>query len=234
MPVADRPPPPPPRRRTTRPGRGPVYDIRRASGLRLAERVAAQTERDHLVHQLRDLDDQLAALSAERRELVNQLSHVRDRLYPPIPWCHGRRPPNIDTAPLPPLIEGAQGLAGRWLRSTCRDILRRHGATSLRELHGLLHRYGYFVSARHPVSALSDAMRYEVRSGRARRVERGVYELRGGGPPPRGGAPLEQRPMWRSQDRTPLDPDLDEDPGTWAADGGLDQAITNLLRHGPP
>jgi hypothetical protein len=46
---------------------------------------------------------------------------------------------------------------------------------SLLELHVLLHLYGYEVHGRSPAKALSDAMRYEVREGRAERPQRGRY-----------------------------------------------------------
>jgi hypothetical protein len=207
--------------------------------MHLAERVAVQTERDQLVHRLRALDDQLAELTDQRLELVARLRLTRERLYPPIPWTHGRRPPDLDTAPLPPIVDGAQPLTGRALRAACRAILRQHGATSLRDLHGLLHRYGYLVNARRPVAALSDAMRYEVEQGRARRIARGVYELREGNPrrSPGGSHPgslAEMLPAWRQHGASPLDPVLDEDPSTWCADGGREGPVTSLATHDPP
>jgi hypothetical protein len=208
--------------------------------MHLAERVLVQTERDQLVHELGVLDDQLAELSAQRLALVARLRRTRELLYPPVPWSHGRRPPDLDTAPLPPIVDGAEPLIGRALRAACRAVLARHGATSLRDLHGLLHRYGYVVSARRPVAALSDAMRYEVEQGRARRIQRGVYELRTDGAQrrrARGDHPrtlAELQPGWRRHGSSPLDPVLDEDPSTWVADGGRDGPITNLATHDPP
>ena len=79
---------------------------------------------------------------------------------------------------MPPAPEHAQPLSGRALRATCVAILRRHGATSLLELHGLLHRYGYLMASTRPVTALSDAMAYEVEHGRRAACDRGVYEAR--------------------------------------------------------
>ena len=107
---------------------------------------------------------------------MDALTELREQLYPPVPWAKGRRPPDVDRSPLPPATEGSQAISGRDLRITCLTILRRHGALCLPELHGLLHRYGYLIAATRPVTALSDAMAYEVEHGRARRVERGVYE----------------------------------------------------------
>ena len=120
---------PPPRPRRHRAGHGSVYDIRRASGLRLAERVSLQTRRDDLVHDLARIDAQLLALSQERQQVMAELHDLREALYPPIPWSHGRRPPDLDAAPLPPAPPDAVALVGRPLRAACRQILRRHGAT---------------------------------------------------------------------------------------------------------
>jgi hypothetical protein len=212
--------PPPRDRRRVRSGRGSIYDVRRASGLRLRQRVQLQTTRDELVADLRVVDEQLDALSRQRRDLVDQLADLRDTLYPPIPWCHGRRPPAIDVAPLPPATPAAESLVGRPLRAACLEILRRHGALPLRELHGLLHRYGYVIGSRRPVAALSDAMRHEVQAGRARRLERGVYGLpdtpdRRNRRKPR--PPRVPRDSWRwsRTGQSPLDPSADEDPPTW-------------------
>jgi hypothetical protein len=202
-------------------GRGPIHDIRRASGMRRSLRTVLQTERDDVVHQLAELDRQLLDLSHARRALVDQLADLRDQLYPPIPWCHGRRPPDLDVPPLPPATADPEVLVGRPLRAACRAILRRHGTTSLRELHGLLHRYGYVIGSRRPVAALSDAMRHEVGAGRAVRVARGVYDLRPGRErhrvPRRTSAwPLPRdHATYQTSGTTPLDPDVDEDPATW-------------------
>lgn len=214
-PHPDLPPPAPGRR--TRPadslGRAPTLDLRRASGLNLWVRVERQTDRDALVHRLAQLDGRLEALSEERRAIVDALTDLRDELYPPVPWARGRRPPDLDRSPLPPAPAGSQPLGGRDLRGTCLTILRRHGALTLYELHGLLHRYGYLIASRRPVTALSDAMAYEVERQRARRVQRGVYEATDEAPGRRIAA--EPGGVWRTQQPSPLDPDLDEDPTTW-------------------
>src|SRR5699024_6219871 len=131
-------------------------------------RIERQTDRDALLHRLGQIDERLLSLSDERRGIVAALADIRDELYPVVPWCHGRRPPDLDAGPLPPVAADATAISGRHLRATCLAILRRHGPTSLRELHGLLHRYGYAVHAAHPVTCLSDAMAYEVEQRRAR------------------------------------------------------------------
>jgi hypothetical protein len=184
-------------------------------------RVDLQVERDALVQRLDRLDDELEELSRERQAIVAALTELREVLYPPIPWAKGRRPPDVDHAPLPPATEGSTALGGRDLRATCLTILRRHGALSLVELHGLLHRYGYVISARRPVTALSDAMAYEVEQRRARRVERGVYEAIDA-PPRRRHRPValprEPHAVWISARPAALDPDVDEDPDTWMSE----------------
>ena len=100
---APRPATPPP------PGRGPVLDIRRASGLPLRVRAERQADRDALVHRLQRSTADCVELSEERLDLVDELAAVRDELYPPIPWCHGRRPPDLDRGPLPAAPEGFRG-----------------------------------------------------------------------------------------------------------------------------
>ena len=194
-----------------------------------------QTERDALVHRLRQIDEQLVQVSDERRAIVDALAELREQLYPPVPWAKGRRPPDVDRSPLPPATEGSQAISGRDLRITCLTILRRHGTLCLPELHGLLHRYGYLIAATRPVTALSDAMAYEVEHGRARRVERGVYRATDRPDPTRRTAPpLEAFPSGPPpiDGPSPLDPDLDEDPGTWSTTDPQipsdPEAVTNL------
>jgi hypothetical protein len=225
MAVAPHPDLPPPRSRRVlpsdaRPGRAGVYDLRRASNLPLGARVERQVERDALVHRLRQLDDQLVRVSEERQAVVHALAELRDVLYPPVPWAKGRRPPDIDRAPLPAAPQGSQPLRARDLRATCLAILRRHGRLALPELHGLVHRYGYLVGAARPVQALADAMAYEVERGRARRPERGVYEPVPGHDPPTG--------------RSPLDRDLDEDPRTWADHPASEDTLEELIARSRP
>ncbi len=218
--------PPPDQRPASRPvdaaGRCGIHELRRASGLSLWVRVERQADRDALLHRLERIDDRLEELSEERRAVVGALAALRDELYPPVPWSKGRRPPDVDTSPLPPATEGSQALTGRDLRATCLAILRRHGPLTLRELHGLLHRYGYVVGARRPVTALSDAMAYEVERRRARRVERGVYKAADPRAPRQRRArrrppelASEPHGFWIEHRPSALDPDIDQDPYTW-------------------
>ena len=48
---------------------------------------------------------------------------------------------------------------------------------TLVEIHRELHLNGYAIASRHPVKRLADALAYETRKGRARRVDRGIYAL---------------------------------------------------------
>jgi len=222
-PHADLPPPRPrPRRPTDGCGRCGTHDLRRASGMSWWARVDLQVERDALLHRLERLDDELEELSRERQAIVAALTDLRELLYPPIPWAKGRRPPDVDHAPIPPATEGSTALSGRDLRATCLSILRRHGVLSLVELHGLVHRYGYVIGSRRPVTALSDAMAYEVEQQRARRVERGVYAAVDA-PPRRRHRPVtlprEPHGVWISARPSAPDPDLDEDPDSWTIAG---------------
>jgi len=199
-------------------GRCSTLELRRVSGLNLWARVDRQIERDALVNRLGRIDERLVQVSEERRTIVDALAELRDLLYPPVPWAKGRRPPDVDCSPMPPAAEGSQAIGGRDLRITCLTILRRHGALPLCELHGLLHRYGYLVAAARPVTALSDAMAYEVERGRAHRVERGVYKATDAPPlkartePPLGDAPVGS---WQGDGASRLDPDIEEDPAAW-------------------
>ena len=138
--------------------------------------------------------------------------------------------------PRPP--KGRRRISGRDLRIACLTILRRHGALKLPDLHALLHRYGYLIGAARPVTALSDAMAYETEHGRARRIDRGIYAATDR-PPPRSHTPptLDDRPGPGPVDGpTPLDPDLDEDPASWAPPEPLIPSdpgpVTNLPDHG--
>ena len=152
---------------------------RRHSGIPPTERRRLQVERDELLARLADIDHRLLDLTNKRRDLLAETESFRDLLWPIVPWQKGRRPPAHNEPPVPPLVTNADLLWGRPLRSAALGILARHGKTSLRELHALLHHYGYGIASRHPVRALADALGYEVDKHRAIRVERGVYTIDG-------------------------------------------------------
>lgn len=163
-------------------GRGTRADelsLRWASGLPRRARMNLHEEREELIAQLDEIDGQLRELQTRRAELVEQLRERRDILWPRVEQCHGRRPPVVDSPPLPPLVDKPTWLRGRRLRATCLALLRRErDPMPLRSLHAALHLHGYGIASPHPVRALSDALGYEVEMGRVQRVSRGVYQAR--------------------------------------------------------
>lgn len=136
-------------------------------------------------------------------------------------------PPGLPTPPGPRRRFPSRQLRRHELRSVCLTILRRHGPQRLRDLHGLLHCYGYFVASVRPVQRSGDAMAYEERCGRARRVARGTYEAVADAPePPRPGwwgpsPEPDPRPLpWVRPETDPgpplVDPRVADDPELWS------------------
>ncbi len=146
---------------------------RRVLGPRRAELSARQHD---LCDELDELDREAIEWSARRHALVTEIDHIHDQLWPRFERWHGRRPPRPDHPLLPALEPHADVVGGRRLRAVAITILRRHGLLSLRDLHGLIHAYGYCVYGTHPAKNLADAMGYEVEQGRADRIERGRYQ----------------------------------------------------------
>ena len=198
---------------------------------RLSNRLVAhlpRNVRNHLMgkrfdalERLDELDAALEALSRERLALLDNLDDLRATLWPIDPRSKGRRPPADHERALAPAADDARLLAGRRLRSMCMSILRRHGPLRLRDLHDLLHRYGYAVGGTEPVKVLADALGYEHDCGRARRIARGVYDADRrpgrGGPRGHGRDPLQPLAI-RSEPAAaepshegPPDPDLVDD-----------------------
>lgn len=146
--------------------------------------VALGAKRDRLLDylssatdELREIDRQLDDLARQRRQVAAHIHQARHSLWPNRSK-RGRKPAPDGTERLKPAPAGAIALWGRRLRAACRAILSTHdGALDLPELHARLHDRGNVVKSLHPVKALADAMAYEVEIGRARRVERGVYQL---------------------------------------------------------
>lgn len=182
--------------------------IRITSGLDRRTRLQLQIACEERLAAIRSIDNELDHLARKRRQLVSELSQARDDLWPAIPWKKGRRPPDFDEDPLPPVVEEPIWLFGRTLRSVCITILHRHGELPLRDLHALLHHYGFALATKYPVRVLSDAMGYECEQGRAARVRRGVYRAAAGHRPRPGrfGAeplgPVTAHPTWPAPDET--------------------------------
>jgi hypothetical protein len=155
---------------------------RRHSRLGHLTRLNLQVRRDALHADLATLDRELASMTAARIAMLDELDTLRERLWPIEPRQKGRRPPAHDQLPLAAIAADARPLWGHALRRFAVGLLDRHGATSLRDLHDLIHRYGYCIDSATPVKALGDALGYEADAGRARRVRRGVYESVARGP----------------------------------------------------
>ena len=134
-----------------------------------------------LAQLLHEHDRAAVAWAEQRRRIFDEMQRTHDLLWD-IDCFNGRQPPRPGEPPLPPTSEDPIHLYGRRLRTTCLAILARHGCQSLPELHTLVHLYGYAVANKSPGKALADAMAMEVREGRARRPERGHYEVTRGVP----------------------------------------------------
>jgi hypothetical protein len=198
--------------------------MRMAAGIPRFRRVELQVERDELLCRLDRLDVEAEALSGRRRELVGELTALRDRLYPRLRFAHGRRPPVHDRPPLPPAAEGAVLLRGRSLRRAALAMLARRGPMELPDLHAALHLAGYQIASAHPVKALADAMRHEVAEGHASRVRRGTYGLAKGWRPPS---------RWRPRDPCPVvDPVVFWSPEEWPGNGEASDGPAGVDRPG--
>lgn len=194
-----------------------LWRNRRAAGIPRHQRLRLQVERDDLLAELRATEEEINALTRRRLEVLGQVDGLRDRLWPALEDHRGRRPPLVGRLPLPVLAADARPLSGEALRHTCGVILRSTGPCSLSTLHALLHHHGYWIEAARPVQALADAMGYEARCGRLRRVSRGVYgaidEDDGDCGP---GTPLDAQPVDLGGSLDHLHPELMGDPITQA------------------
>ena len=223
-----RPPDPTPPASARR--RAQLNALRRASGLRPRERADLHRARFDLLDQLADLERQLADLIEQRLAVIDELADLREQLWPRHPRLHTRRPPTLDRAPVPPIAANARPLHGRHLRHACLNLLARYGPSTLTELHANLHIHGFSVEATNPVKALAEAMRYEVRLGRAQRTARATYATAtgpgatrrrripaGSQPGPALTTPAAPPTLPDLADAYPVDPDPDEhdDPGRW-------------------
>ena len=124
---------------------------------------------------LEGLDRELEVLTARRRAVLGRLRDYRTRLWPGMRGRHHRKTCRLEDEPMPPAALDAVPLWGGDLRRVMTAIVRRHGDVTLRELHGLIHCYGYTVDSVRPVQRLADAAAFEVRHGRMERIDRGVY-----------------------------------------------------------
>lgn len=146
--------------------RGTLHGIKRAR---------AMAEAAKLSQALAEAEQALSAAAAHYREARRRLGEVQEQLRPKL-GRRARQPAPDGSEQLPEVATDATDLWGRRLRSVALTLLRRSGRLTLIQLHALLHRHGYVINADSHVKILADAMGYEVDRGRARRVERGVYE----------------------------------------------------------
>src|SRR3954451_4906094 len=123
------------------------------------------------------IDDELVALSQERRALLDELGSLHEQLRPRWTGTRGRRRRVIShEEPLPPTAEQPTPLSGVELRAICLGFLHKaRGPLTLRQLHVLIHRAGYLIASWHPVRALAAALGHEADVGRLQRVRRGTY-----------------------------------------------------------
>lgn len=211
----------------------PPDPSRRPPGGTRAERAAPRTRRlfaeARALHataseRLTTIDATIEALVDQRLTCLDVLVDCRDQLRPRWGTRHSRRRASVDEAPFPEAPPSAEPVDGVSLRAVAVTILRRHGPQRLRDLHGLIHLYGYRIASVRPVQRLGDAMAYELRCGRVERLERGVYgptedhpgSRRYPSPPVDLGSPLPwERPI--TEPGPPhLDPDVANDPELWS------------------
>jgi len=180
--------------------------------------------------ELRTVDAELGELLDRRRRHLAVVDDMRDRLTRRSSGHHGgvRGRCGLEDAPIPPVPDHARPLEGVSLRAVCLRLLARHGPHRLRDLHGLLHCYGYAVAGPDPVKRLGDAMAYECQQGRVDRIDRATYRAVPGAevPQPRwlGVPPPPADPLpWSRPVADPgpplVDPDVADDPILWSGGG---------------
>ena len=142
---------------------------------------ALLADEDRARARIEEIDQALVDLAAERRDLLDRIRDVHHQLRPPVTNSRGRRRRAVShEEPLPPIEGEPTWLSGHELRAICLAFLRRTKvATTLRQLHVLLHRAGFGIAATYPVKTLADALGHESEAGRATRIRRGTYQLAG-------------------------------------------------------
>lgn len=141
------------------------------------ERLLA--EEDSARARIQQIDQALVDLATERRTLLQRIRDAQDQLRPAIMNSRGRRRRSVShEEPLPPIDGEPTWLSGRELRAICLAFLRRtRVATTLRQLHVLLHRAGYGIASSYPAKTLADALGHETESGRVTRTRRATYQI---------------------------------------------------------
>ena len=127
------------------------------------------------------VDEQQRRLAVRYAELRDELESLHAVLWPTTPGYEHRktrRPPLPGPTHVPPPRPDAVPVRGRALRRAVLQILRNARAPiRLGDVHRMLHLTGHRLTSENPVKQLADALAYEERKGRVRRVARGTYEL---------------------------------------------------------
>jgi hypothetical protein len=156
-----------------------VFSVRRLSPLR--DRHTILERRDELIAAAVAVDERQQRLATQMTALRTELRTLRDRLWPAQPgraFRNTRRPRIGGPAPIPPPTRNAIPVRGADLRFAALGVLVRSGSPmTLPEIHRALHLTGFRISGAHVVKQLADALGYEHRHGRARRVARGTYAI---------------------------------------------------------
>jgi hypothetical protein len=141
-----------------------------------AERVIAAYQ-DHVLAELRSIDERAATLAAWREAIVAELRRCRDARG----WVdmHRRRAPlpgDVDAEP-----EGTRSISGAELRdAVVWAIYAANRPVSLAEIYRMLCSCGVAPAGKRSQS-ISDALRAPLHAGIVSRVGRGAYRA---GPPP--------------------------------------------------
>jgi hypothetical protein len=126
------------------------------------------------------VEDEQRRLAAHYAELRRELVQIHELLWAPDrdgPYRKTRRPNVPGPGPIPPPVPNAESLYGRDLRrAVLRSLTDAGRSLTLTEIHRALHLAGHRLASEHPVKRLGDALAYEERKGRVRRVARGTYE----------------------------------------------------------
>jgi hypothetical protein len=153
----------------------------------LPEPIRRIRDRPLLLARQEELAAELLALDAEQQRLAERYAELRREieslhaiLWPATPgyeYRKTRRPPVPGPTHLPPPRPDSVALRGRALRRAVLEVLANAGTPLRRaDVHRALHLSGRRLTAKDPVKQLADALAYEERNGRVRRVARGTYQ----------------------------------------------------------
>ena len=158
---------------------GPMWPTRRRQ--RRAPREERLRRRAELIAEAGRIDAAEQESAARMAAIRTELGELREQLWPGDrgrAYRSFRRPRVGGPEPVGPPAPNAVPLWGRHLRyAALAVIVRADRPLTLPEIHRGLHLTGFRIVARNEVKRLADALGYEHRRGRARRVERGKYAI---------------------------------------------------------